>query len=178
MPSKIKTFGKIIRWKAGEIHRLLLNTIGGTVFTRLTVQSLATEINQRRTGVKTHEKSPTTLTLSESKRIERILVYLREKRAWLVRKMSYEVDVPESSLWFILREEFRFQKLFRMLFIHLLSEDKEIWKSNICNDNLISLRRHLNLLYKILIIDEILVKLYTPHKNFKYCWGRPRSSRH
>ena len=148
MPSKIKTFGKIIRWKAGEINRRLLNTIGGTVFTRLTVQSLATEIKQRRRRVKTHEKSPTTLTLSEPKRIERILVYLLETRALSVRKMSYEVDVPESSLWLILREEFKFQKLFRMLVTHLLSEDKKIWKSNTCNDNLISLRRHLNLLYK------------------------------
>ena len=126
MPSKIKTFGKIIRWKAGEINRLLLNTIGGTVFTRLTVQSLATEIEQRRRRVKTHEKSPTTLTLSEPKRIKRILVYLLETRPWLVRKMSYEVDVPESSLWLILREEFKFQKLFRMLVTNLLSDDKEI----------------------------------------------------
>ena len=178
MPPKIKTFGKIIRWKAGEFHRLLLNTIGGIVFTRFTVQSLVTEIKQRRTGVKTHEKSPTNLTLLKRKRIERILVYLRETRAWSVRKMSYEVDVPESSLWLILREEFRFQKLFRMLVTHLLSEDKEICKSNICNDNLISLRRHLNLLYKTLIIVEILVKFYTQHENFKCCWGRPRSSRH
>ena len=169
MPLKIKTFGKIIRWRAGEIHRLLLNTIGGTVFTRLTVQCLATEIKQRRTGVKTYEKSPTTLTLSEHKRIERILGYLRETRAWSVRKMSYEVDVPESSLWLIFRNEFKFQKLFRMLVPHLLSEDKETRESNICNDNLISLRRHLNLLYKILIIDEILVKFYTQHENFKCC---------
>ena len=126
MPSKIKTFGKIIRWKAGEIHRLLLDTIGGTIFTLLTVKSLATKIKQRRTEVKTHEKSLTTLTVSEPKRIEKILVYLRETRAWSVRKMSYELDVPESSLWLILREEFRFQKLFRMLVTHLLSEDKEI----------------------------------------------------
>ena len=56
-----------------------------------------------------------------------------------------------------------------MLVPHLLSEDKEIRKSNICNDNLISLRRHLNLLYKTLIIDEILVKFYTQHENFKCC---------
>ena len=43
MPSKMRTFGKIIRWKAGEIHRLQLNTVGGSVFTRLTVQSLTTD---------------------------------------------------------------------------------------------------------------------------------------
>ena len=118
MPSKLKTFGKIVRWKAGEIHRLLLDKIEGTVFTLLTVKSLATEIKQRRTEVKTHEKSLTTLTHSEPKRIEKILVYLRETRAWSVRKMSYEVDFPESSLWLILREEFRFQKLFKMLVTH------------------------------------------------------------
>ena len=124
MPSKIKTFGKITRWKAGEIN--LLNTIGGTFFTHLTVKSLATEIKQQRRRVKTHGKSPTISTLSEPKRIEGILVYLLETRAWSVRKMSYDVDVPESSLWLILREEFKFKKLFKMLVTHLLSEDKEI----------------------------------------------------
>ena len=124
MPSKIKLFGKITRWKAGEIN--LLNTIGGTFFTHLTVKSLATEIKQQRRRVKTHGKSPTISTLSEPKRIEGILVYLLETRAWSVRKMSYDVDVPESSLWLILREEFKFKKLFKMLVTHLLSEDKEI----------------------------------------------------
>ena len=45
-------------------------------------------------------------------------------------KIHSEVDVPESSLRLILKEEFRFQKLLRMLVPHVQSEDQKIWKSN------------------------------------------------
>ena len=70
-------------------------------------------------------------------------------------KMSHEFDVPKSSLWLILKEEFEFRKILGNKEHYFYSEDQKIWWSNICHDNLISLRRHPNLLYKTLAIGEI-----------------------
>ena len=72
-----------------------------------------------------------------------------------MRKIPLEVDGPKSSLRLILKEGFGFQKLFGMLVPHLVSEHLKILRSNICYDNLISLRRHPNLLPTTLAIDEI-----------------------
>ena len=72
-----------------------------------------------------------------------------------MRKIPLEVDGPKSSLRLILKELFGFQKLFSMVVPHLLSEDQMIWRSNIFHDNLISLRRHPNLLTMTLAVDEI-----------------------
>ena len=72
-----------------------------------------------------------------------------------MRKIPPEVDGHKSSLKLILRGKFGFPKLLRMLVLHLLSEDQMIWRSNICHDNLMGLRRHPNLLHKTLAIDGI-----------------------
>ena len=110
---------------------------------------------------KTSEKSPHNINIVRAQRIERMLVCFRQLRAWLVRKIPLEVYGAKSSLRHILKKEFGFQKLLRMLVPHLLSEDQKIWSPNLCHDNLISLRRHLNLIHKTLAKYEIWLKIKT-----------------
>ena len=109
---------KIIGWNARKSHRLLV-VVHGDWPLSMNNRNFGKKYFLGKKGSKIHLKKSQNFNNVRAQRIKIIIFYLRESRVWLVRKSPLKGEGSKSSLRLILR-------------------------SNICHDNLLFLRCHLN----------------------------------
>lgn len=166
--------GRIMEWTAAQMNKMFSDHLPRRAPNPWTVKRWVTLMNQGRTVIEDTRGGPNKVTPDKDERIARIKDCLAETRSWSVRELSHRLNIPSTTVWEILRHDLDLTKKLGKLVPHHLTEDQRQARIDVCYDNLLRVRRHPNLLKKVLAIDESWVSLYRPpSRNKRGSWLGP-----
>jgi hypothetical protein len=155
-------FGVLLKKDAKTIHDELVTALGRQAYPARTVRYWVQQIKDGRIDVSDQRGGAHNFHPERDERIARIKEQLDVSRAWSLSVLALKVNVPKTTLWELLTQEFGLSKKYGKLVPHLLSEDQREARVNVCYSNLVRYRRRRKLLDRTLAIDETWVLLYQP----------------